>query len=177
MERVQQMQGRVQKKQVRKWKRTAGLLAVGLLLSVGVAIAAITATVHNVAGYQGDVYSFDESTFAVTPGGMVLSPLGASAAGDTQGGAIEMALVPGSATEAMSIGDWGYVVTVAEVGINTLTAGDYEAKLFLDGVDQGSLFLSQDSADAIAVESVTMTWNLGSSLPGAGSYVVQIEAL
>lgn len=164
---------RLQKQQVRKWKWVAGALGALMIATTGIAIAAISSTTTSVDGIRGDVYSYDESTFTLTSGGMILAALPISAAGTTSGTALEIALVPVTSTEAVGIGDWYYKVTVAELGIATLTSGTYEATLYIDGADQGSLFFKQDTANAAAIETAVLQWDLGSSLSG-GSYVVQI---
>jgi hypothetical protein len=163
----------LQKQQVRKWKWVAGAMSVLVIATAGVAIAAISSTTTSVEGIRGDVYSYDETIFTLTSGGMILAALPISAAGTTSGAAVEIAVIPVTASEAVGIGDWYYQVTAAELGIATLTSGTYQATLYIDGVDQGSLFFKQDTSDAAVIETAVLKWDLGTSLSG-GSYVVQI---
>lgn len=161
----------------RHWK-TALVASIALLTVASVAtIAAITANQTAYQGISGDVYSYDDTTFDLIAGGHLLNALPASASGDTSGTAVEMALIPGSANTALSIGDWTYLMTVQELGIATVPSGTYEAELFVDGTSQGSLFFKQDTPDALSIEGATLTWSLGASLPTNGAYVVKITSV
>lgn len=117
------------------------------------------------------------SSLTYTLRGVDVVVLTTAAAGNTQGTAIEMAVVLGAANGALTAGDWKYVVEVKESAVASVASGTFKVELFKDGASQGALYMKQATSDGATAEGVTFSWDIGPSLGSASGYKVEVTAV
>lgn len=176
LEKQVQENGTRQSRTGRKWRNRFAVTMVALVAVSALAAAAITTANTNFSAAKSDVYVYDESMFTIVSQGMDVTAIAVSAAGTTSGAAIEMAPSLGAANVALSAGDWFYEIDLKEAGIGSVASGTYRAELFVDGTSKGSLYITQATADATAIEGVALKWSLGASLSANSAYVVKVVA-
>lgn len=113
------------------------------------------------------------SSLAVLPGGIAVNALGLPAAGDTSGTALELALLPGTATPGVTAGHYAYTVRLDEASAGAITTGTYAVTLNVDGAPKGTAYFKQDTSDLLNIEAVSVVWDVGTS-PPTGATVFEV---
>ncbi len=163
----------------RRWRhplRTG--LVIGAVIAVGTLALAVTVSQTSFSRVFGEINTVG-ADMTISSTDIAFSKTASSATGATSGAAIEMATgASGSGNTALTKANWYYKAVVEETGVDSVTAGTYQAELFLDGVSQGVIFFTPGTANAAAVEGVTLTWDIGSDLPsGDQAYRVEITSV
>lgn len=168
---------RLLRDRARLWKRAAFALGASLVLGTTAVWAAVSITDSTgVQGMYAEVFGHDETQFAIT----ALAPQpssGRSSSGTAFGAPVEMSLGSAVANNGPSLLDWEYVVRVDELADGSVPdpgASVYKATLYMNGVSKGSLYFDQATAEA-GVERVTLVWDIGTSLPSAAAFLVDIR--
>lgn len=140
------------------------LAAMFIASAAAVATLTVSSTATSVV-FQKETLSADSG---VTVGAATISKASAavSAAGTTSGAAVEAAST-GSPTinTAITSGNWTYEFTVTEPAVNTWssTTMAYKVEVWTDGTAQSPLYFKSATAEATAVETITVKYDLGSS--------------
>lgn len=161
----------------RRWRMGFWSAFAAVLVTSGAAFAAFSVDQDSFEGVQGNTITYDESKFSLTVVGHLVS-LGESASGASFGDAQEISSTLGAeANDGPGVGDWVYVVKVAEKAdgsIPTQSTTAYKAELLLDGTSQGSLYFQQGTQEDTVIEGIELRWDIGASLPASTSYLVRI---
>lgn len=158
--------------------RLRGLVALffGALVVTSAATVSVTVSQRSLSLILGEAISLGSSlTYALK--GVDVVALAASAAGDTSGGAVEMAPVLGAANTALTLGNWKYVVEVKEASAGSVGSGTFKVELFQNGASKGALYMKQATADAATVEGVTFSWDIGNDLGSNTGYKVEVTSV
>lgn len=163
---------RKEKKKEVRWKRAFWAAFVAALVASGLAVGAITSISTTYEGASGEAMTYSEDLTVISNGHL----LNVLAASEVSSAELKDELVYPTARTAIASGDWYYQVTVEEALIDSIASGSFTAELFEDGTSLGQLTITQNTADATAVEGVVLQWSLESAtLPSSAAYVVKIS--
>lgn len=159
------------------WMHAFWAIAAAALLGSGLGYAAISSNTNTFSALRGDVFTHSESLYAFSSVLIDVAGSAISAAGTTQGAAIEITTANPAATEAVAQGNWYYQATVAESAVASVTSGTYKLTLYLDGTSQGDVFITQATSDAANAEGAKARWDLGASLTATAGYSIKIVSV
>lgn len=156
---------------MRAWPSLAAILAIAA------AATAITAQQIQYTALWAEVAGVT-ATFTVRSDGVAVNSLGVTAAGTTQGTAVEVAVPAGTASPGVTAGRYAYTVRIEEASAAAATSGTWRCELRVDGVSKGVVYVTQATSDALNAEAVSLVWEVGTTLPsGAVAYDVSVTAV
>ncbi len=141
------------------------LIIVALVGITGamVAVAAVTIQTRSVTTINGEVFTLT-GDLTISDFATSIAIANVPAAGATSGSAIPMAGGGAASNTAITIGDYTYSATVTVFNVHD--GQTYAVTLLQSGVSMGVVYIAQ-GATAVEGDSVTITWDLGTSLNSA----------
>jgi hypothetical protein len=141
------------------------LIIVALVGITGamVAVAAVTIQTRSVTTINGEVFTVT-GDLTISNFNTSIAIANVPAAGATTESAIPMAAGGATANTAITLGDYTYSATVTVFNVHD--SQTYTVTLLQSGVNMGVVHIAQ-GATTLVGDSVTITWDLGTSLTSA----------
>lgn len=153
-------------------QKLVGFLLVTTFLGALVQAALVVYQNESMPGFYAERFNVAEAFDVDAPDFSVVSAT-AGALG-VEGSEVQMTTSFPVARTALVKDNWRYTAIVKEKTANSVTAGAFQAQLYMNEVIQGTVYLKA-GLNTTAVEGATVTWNLGPSIEAAPLFVVKLK--